>query len=210
MNNQDKITSIKTWLGSGTIILFGRPFAGKDFQSKQLARLFGGNAASSGDILRNSVLPKHAEEAMAIGELIPTIDFVNVVLPYLSQPALANKPLILSSFGRWHGEEDGVIKAIKDARHPLKAVIYLEMSDDDIFNRWNTKEHSDRHNRADDSLDILKKRLAVFSEKTAPVLDYYRDLGLLMVVNGRLEKDEVTDNIISILHKRASLVLTSQ
>lgn len=210
MNNQDKINTIKAWLGSGTIILFGRPFAGKDYQSNQLAKLFDGNAASSGDILRNSVLPKHAEEAMATGELVPTIDFVNIVLPYLSQQSLANQPLILSSFGRWHGEEEGVIQAVKDSRHPLKTVIYLEMSDNDIFNRWDAEEHSDRHNRVDDSLNILKKRLAVFSEKTSPVLDYYKKLDLLITVDGRPTKDEVTNNIIDSLYKKASRVLTSQ
>ena len=210
MNNQEKIDTIKNWLGSGTIILFGRPFAGKDYQSNQLARLFEGNSASSGDILRNSVLPKHVEEAMAVGELVPTNDFVNIVLPYLSQPALANKPLILSSFGRWHGEEEGVIRAVENSKHPLKAVIYLKMSDDDIFNRWNTKEHTERHNRVDDSLDILKKRLIVFSEKTLPVLDYYKNLGLLITVDGRPIKDEVTNNVIDTLYEKANRVLTLQ
>lgn len=210
MNNQDKINTIKAWLGSGTIILFGRPFAGKDYQSNQLAELFDGNSASSGDILRNSVLPQQAEEAMARGELVPTNDFVSIVLPYLSQPILANEPLILSSFGRWHGEEEGVIKAVKDSGHPLKAVIYLEMSDDDIFNRWNAKEHSDRHNRADDSLDILKKRLAVFSEKTSPVLDYYKELDLLITIDGRPTKNEVTNSIIDALCEKINCVLASQ
>ena len=210
MNNQEKIDTIKNWLGSGTIILFGRPFAGKDYQSNQLARLFEGNSASSGDILRNSVLPKHVEEAMAVGELVPTNDFVNIVLPYLSQPALANKPLILSSFGRWHGEEEGVIRAVENSKHPLKAVIYLKMSDDDIFNRWNTKEHTERHNRVDDSLDILKKRLIVFSEKTLPVLDDYKNLGLLITVDCRPIKDEVTNNVIDTLYEKANRVLTLQ
>lgn len=203
MNNTEKINTIKKWLGSGSIIIFGRPFAGKDFQSNKLAEYFEGNAESSGDILRNSTLPERAEQAMANGQLVPTEDFVNIVLPYLSRPELANKPLFLSSFGRWHGEEEGVIVACNNSNHPLKTVIYLEMTDDDIYKRWQAEDHSDRHNRQDDSIEVLQKRLVEFSEKTVPVLDYYIDLGLLTDIDGRPSREEVTNLIIDALYERA-------
>jgi adenylate kinase len=203
MNNSEKINTIKKWLESGSIIIFGRPFAGKDYQSNKLAEFFDGNAASSGNILRNSVLPESTEQAMIAGQLVPTEDFVNIVLPYLSQPTLANKPLFLSSFGRWHGEEEGVIVACNTAGHPIRAVLYLEMSDDDIYKRWQSEDHSERHNRQDDSIEVLQKRLVEFADKTAPVLDYYTDLGLLIGIDGRPARDEVTNLIIDALYERA-------
>lgn len=208
MNNTEKIEVIKNWLGAGSIIIFGRPFAGKDFQGHKLAEFFNGNAVSSGEILRNSPLPERAEKAMNDGQLVPTEDFVNIVLPYLSQEQLTNKPLILSSFGRWHGEEEGVMKAVEESGHPLKTVLYLEMTDDDIYNRWQAEDHNDRHNRQDDDIETLQKRLIEFSEKTVPVLDYYIDRNLLIGVDGRPPREEVTNIIIDALYERASRELS--
>lgn len=203
MNDSTKIETIKKWLGNGSIIIFGRPFAGKDFQSKKLAELFDGNSMSSGDILRSTELPPKAQEAMNTGDLVPTEDFINIVLPPLKQPQLADKPLILSSFGRWHGEEESVLKVTKESGHPLKAVVYLEMTDDDIYKRWQAEDHTDRHNRHDDTIEILQNRFKEFSEKTVPVLDFYIDMGLLIGIDGRPSREEVTENIVNALYERA-------
>lgn len=96
-------SQLKAWLGSGSINIFGRPFAGKDTQGKKLAALFDATLLGGGDILRGSTMPERIKALMRTGELIPTDDYISIVLPYLSQPALAGKPLILSSVGRWHG-----------------------------------------------------------------------------------------------------------
>jgi adenylate kinase len=77
------------------------------------------------------------------------------------------------------------------------------MTDNDIYERWQAEDHSDRHHRTDDSIEILQKRLVEFSEKTAPVLDYYTDLGLLIDIDGRPARDEVTNLIIDALYERA-------
>ena len=100
---------------------------------------------------------------MRIGKLIPSDDYVNIVLPFLSQPHLADSPLFLSSIGRWHGEEDSVIKALKKSNHPLKAVIYLNISNADSYNRWLIREtFADRQNRHDDTKEVLEIRLCLF------------------------------------------------
>lgn len=191
---------IKQWLGSGSINLFGRPFAGKDTQGNILANLFGGHLIGGGEILRGSEMPDHIKRAVRTGELIPSQDYVDIVLPYLTQEHLDKKPLILSSVGRWHGEEMGVTEALNRANHPLRAVIYIALDDNDVMDRWKDHEqHKSRSERHDDSEEILKTRFKEFRDKTIPVLEHYHDLGLLIEIDGTQTKDAVTHDILTSL-----------
>lgn len=204
MYDNTKVNAIKKWLGPGTIDIFGRPFAGKDEQGRRLVELFGGNLIGGGEILRGSTMPEHIKDYMHTGKLIPTNDYINIVLPYLSQQKLAEKPLFLSSVGRWHGEEDGVIKVLDSSNHPLKAVIYLNISNDESHNRWLAREtNNDRSNRHDDTQEVLNIRFAEFSEKTLPVIDYYHKLGLLIEIDGKGQRDEITRDIINSLFEQS-------
>jgi len=205
MYDNKKIDAIKKWLGSGSINIFGRPLAGKDYQGRRLAEIFDGNLVGGGEILRSSTMTERINGYMRTrtGKLIPSDDYVAIVLPYLDQPQLANKPLILSSVGCWHGEEEDVIKAIQKSGHPLKAVIYLDISTDDSYSRWKAREiNKDRGNRRDDSEEILKIRFAEFTEKTLPVIDYYRNQGILIEIDGKRTRDEVTNDIINALSEQ--------
>lgn len=204
MDNQEKINAIKNWLGSGSINLFGKPFAGKDNQGQRLMKLIGGNVLGGGDILRNSVIPPRSQQALKDGELIPSQDYVDIVLPYLSKSEFADQPLFLSAVGRWHGEEDGVIAALQACNHNLKAVIYLSINDDDAFNRWRIREtFRDRPEREDDTEKVLVTRLDEFNQKTMPVIDYYRQLGLLIEIDGTKTRDQVTSALIDSLYQKA-------
>jgi len=205
MYDTKKIDVIKRWLGSGSINIFGRPFAGKDAQGKRLVKLFGGNLVGGGEILRSNEIPKHANEYIKTGRLLPSNDFVDIVLPYLSQSRLANKPLFLSSLGRWHGEEDDVIATIEKSGHPIKAVIYLDISTTESHARWLAREiNNDRQDRYDDTEATLNIRFDEFSGKTLPVIGYYRNLGLLVEIDGSGSRDEVTNLIIDALYEQAT------
>lgn len=194
------------WLGTGSINIFGRPFAGKDTQGRILAETFDGTLLGGGDILRNSEIPEHVNEALHRGELVPTKDYVKIVLPYLSRNEFIGKPLILSSVGRWIGEEKGVIEALQEASHPLKAVVYLDLPEEIVLERWRALEHHDnRGGRHDDTEEILEKRLYEYREKTLPVLDEYKKLGLLIKIDGNQPADKVSQDILEAL---TSLFLT--
>lgn len=202
MHNLEKI---KKWLGSGSINIFGRPFAGKDYQGRILADIFDGHLLGGGDILRNSNIPERSQECLRRGELIPSEDYVSIVLPYLRQQRFAGKPLILSSVGRWHGEEPGVIQAVEESGHPLKAVFYLSLTDEDVHKRWKELATiNDRSDRHDDTEEILRTRFAEFNEKTIPVIDYYRENNLLIEIDGTKSKQEVTDEILINLERLSS------
>lgn len=203
MNDEIQIQKIRDWLGAGSINIFGVPFAGKDTQGKMLAELFGGVLLGGGDILRGSVIPKHVQEDMHAGRLISTDDYLQIVLPYLSQDDFKGKPLILSAVGRWHGEEAGVLEATAAAEHPLKVVIYLHVKEDVEQQRWADSRHSqDRGERDDDAAEILKTRIEEFKSKTVPVINFYRDEGMVIEVNGNQTPEDVTTDILSAMSER--------
>jgi len=205
MTNFENIPEIKRWLDTGSINFFGLPFAGKDSQARRLAQRFGGTVLSSGDIFRNSVIPPETKAMIDRGELAPTQDFINIVLPYLQKPEFAALPLMLSSVGRWHGEEEGVIGALESANHPLKAVVYLSLAEEIAFKRLVQEDIvADRGNRIDDDEDKLVTRIEEFKEKTFPVINYYREKGLLIEVDASLPKDTVEQEILDQLARRAN------
>lgn len=196
---------IKTWLGSGSINLFGIPYAGKDTQGHLLAEEFGAQLLGGGEILRNSEITPAGKAAMEAGELFPTQEYIDTVLPYLSKTEFTGSPLVLSSVGRWHGEEDGVIQALEQSGHPLKAVIFLNIDEPILYERWETaQETGDRGARADDSREKLAVRLAEFREKTLPVVEYYREKGLLIEIDASGHVMDVCRDIIDALASRAS------
>jgi adenylate kinase len=202
------ISQVADWLQSGSLNLFGRPFAGKDTQGRILADLFDGVLLGGGDILRNSVIPERSRKALHNGELIPTEDYIDIVLPYLSNDEFKGKPLILSSVGRWHGEEEGVIEATRSSNHELKAVIYLDQSEEVSWERWRKdqeeKSKGDRGDRVDDREEILQRRFTEFDSKTLPVLDYYRDnTDFYITIDAGQHGVNVTAAILEALNKLA-------
>jgi adenylate kinase len=204
MDDSEKIDKIKQWLDAGTINIFGRPFAGKDAQGKRLVQLFGGSLVGGGEILRNSVIPQRVKDNTSAGKLAPMDDYINIVLPYLNKPDFAGKPLFLSSVGRWHGEEEAVLSVLDKSGHPLKAVVYLNISESESHTRWLAREiNNDRPDRIDDTEDTLNIRFAEFQSKTVPVLDYYQKLGRLVEVDGKGPRNEITNLIIDALFKLA-------
>ena len=104
------LSTIKAWLGTGSINIFGLPFAGKDTHGAILSQLFDAPLLGGGDILRNSVIPPELKKGLDAGILFPTEEYLRIVTPYLSKPEFQSRPLILSSVGRWIGEEQGVIQ----------------------------------------------------------------------------------------------------
>lgn len=193
---QNELQAIRHWLGQGSINIFGMPFAGKDTQGNLLASLLEAELLGGGAILRGSVIPAPTRKIMEAGGLIPTAEYLRIVLPYLSQPDFDGKPLLLSSVGRWAGEEQGVLQATAAAHHPLKAVVLLTVDEQTARQRHAMADHEHRGRRADDADHIFDTRLSEFYDKTRPVIDAYHRLGLLIEVDGTAPAVEVTDAVL--------------
>ena len=203
--DKEQLSTIKSWLGTGSINIFGYPYAGKDTHGGTLSELFDAPLLSGGNILRNSVIPEDIKSLMDRGGLIPTEDYIRIVIPYLSKSEFQGRPLILSSVGRWVGEESGVLEATESSGHPTKAVIYLHLSEGVVRERWQvSQEINDREGRADDHSHALEYRLEEFKNKTLPAIEEYRKKNLLIEVNSEASKQEVLENILARLYLRAT------
>lgn len=203
---EEKISLIKRWLGTGSINIFGLPFSGKDTVGVRLAQDLNGRFLSSGLILRAAEEnDKDLLHEMSQGMLASTDKFRDIVLPYFKITELRDFPLILSSVGRWEGEEFDVISAAEDAKHPIKAVILLNISEAEIRSRWEVAQSlQDRGSREDDKVrSVLDKRIAEFIEKTMPVIQTYQKRGILLPVNGHADRESVYQDVINQLAKFA-------
>lgn len=200
--DRQKIAEVKDWLGTGSINIFGPPYAGKDTHGRELADILDAVLLGGGEILRGSKIPESVRALHRTGELFPTDVYFKFVLPYLKQSKFDGKPLVLSSVGRRQGEEIGVIEATAAAGHPIKAALYLNADDQTIWDRW---EHSDsRKNRGireDEAAEAMKVRLEEFRNKTIPVLEFYKGQNLLVEINSNSDKASVSQDIWGSLMK---------
>lgn len=200
-----KILYIKQWLGTGSVNVFGLPMSGKDTVGVRLAQAVGGKFLSSGLIIRanEELTRQHFTEK---GDLAPTDVFMDWVLPYFDKPELKDYPLVLSSIGRWSGEENAVMERAEKAGHPIKAVIILNVSEADVMARWwAVATLKDRGTRYDDSDPaVFQNRINEFRKKTSPVLLHYRSLGLLIEVQADMERDAVFSELINQLYNFAA------
>ena len=198
------IELIKKKLGTGSIDIFGLPLSGKDTVGLRLAEAIGGKMLSSGLILRAAEKEdKDLFSEMSAGKLAATDKFREIVLPYLKRPDLSQFPLILSSVGRWEGEEYDVIEAAKEGGHPIKAVILLNISEAEAKKRWEVLQTlQDRGDRSDDKVAaVLDTRIKEFIEKTMPVIETYRKRDILLPIFADTDKETVYQRVIEALAK---------
>lgn len=206
---EEKITQIKSWLGTGSINIFGIAFSGKDTTGKRLATLLGAEFLSSGDIIRdarNNARSQAIESAINVsdtGVWMPTDEFRDLVLPCLYSEDITDKPLILSMIGRWIGEEQPVMDALKRGGHDTKAVILLNLTEAEAWRRRSLAMDPDSRNigRVDDADEIkVQGRFNDFKEKTLPVIEVYRKMGILLEIDGEQDKDKVFADVIDSLY----------
>ena len=197
MNLNEKLEKIKSWLGTGSLNIFGLPMSGKDTVGMRLAENLQAKFLSSGIIIR-AYEAEQNEDMTGSGKLIPTNTFYDIILPYFSREELSNDSLVLSSVGRWSGEEDKIMEAAKAGGHEIKAVVMLDLTEEEVKNRFEAaKELNDRGERADDAnIEVFETRLAEFREKTMPVLNHYDELKMLVKVPASGSRDEVYTNVI--------------
>ena len=197
MNLNEKLEKIRSWLGTGSLNIFGLPMSGKDTVGMRLAEDLQAKFLSSGIIIR-AYEAEQNEDMTGSGKLIPTNTFYDIILPYFSREELRDDSLVLSSVGRWSGEEDKIMEAAKAGGHEIKAVVLLDLTEEEVKNRFEAaKELNDRGERADDAnIEVFETRLAEFREKTMPVLNHYDELKMLVKVPASGSRDEVYVNVI--------------
>ncbi|SMQ65551.1 Adenylate kinase [Devosia lucknowensis] len=188
------------------LILLGPPGAGKGTQAKILVDAYGIPQLSTGDILRAAIAAKTqlGLEAKAIvdrGDLVSDA-IVNGIVSERLDAEDCKPGFILDGFPRTIAQAEALDQMLAEKGIALDAVIEIKAEADELVKRViNRAKESSGGARADDNEEVLRKRLGVYSEQTAPLVAYYSGRGLLKPVDGMAPVDAVTAAIKSSLGK---------
>lgn len=210
------------------LILLGPPGAGKGTQAKMLTEKFGIPQISTGDILRAAVkagtpMGLKAREFMDAGALVPDEVVIGIVVERLQQED-CEPGFILDGFPRTVPQADALSENLKALGKELDAVISLEVDIEALVERLTGRRTckdcgrgyhvtfdppkvegvcdacgGELYQRDDDQEETIRKRLAVYNEQTAPLIDYYADAGLLKSLDGMQQIDKVQQEMLNLL-----------
>ena len=181
------------------LILLGPPGAGKGTQAQRLVAKYGIVQLSTGDMLRAAVkagnpVGRQAQEIMARGGLVPDDVVVEIVAQRIAQPD-ARKGFILDGFPRTVPQAAALDRMLAERSLVLDGVIELRVDEDALIKRIERRIEEMKVRgealREDDNPEVLHRRLTAYREQTAPLIDYYRDKGALITVNGMAPIPEV-------------------
>lgn len=187
------------------LILLGPPGAGKGTQAKILVDAYGIPQLSTGDILRAAIAAKTplGVEAKAIvdrGDLVSDA-IVNGIVSERLDADDCKPGFILDGFPRTIAQAEALDAMLVDKGAKLDAVIEIKADADELVRRVIQRAKESGGARADDNEDVLRKRLGVYQDQTAPLVSYYAGKGLLRTVDGMAPVDQVTAAIkVSIDH----------
>ncbi|OAM78645.1 adenylate kinase [Devosia elaeis] len=185
------------------LILLGPPGAGKGTQAKILVEAYGIPQLSTGDILRSAIAAQTplGLEAKAIvdrGDLVSDA-IVNGIVSERLDAEDCKPGFILDGFPRTIAQAEALDQMLADKGIALDAVIEIKAEADELVKRVINRAKESGGARADDNEEVLRKRLGVYSEQTAPLVAYYTERGLLKAVDGMAPVEEVTAAIKSAL-----------
>lgn len=183
------------------IILVGPPGAGKGTQAKVVSARLGVPHISTGDIFRSNVaggteLGREAQRYMDAGTLVPDSVTNAMVRDRLAQPDAA-AGFLLDGYPRNLAQVEVLADILGDTGHRLDAVVELVVDRDAITARL--LERARLEGRADDTEDVVRHRFDVYDAETAPIVEHYRAVGVLRVVDGFGPVDDVTTRVLAAL-----------
>jgi adenylate kinase len=186
------------------LVLVGPPGAGKGTQAARLADKYGIPAISTGDIFRANVkgeteLGREAQGYMSKGALVPDEVTNAMVRDRLAQDDVA-AGFLLDGYPRNPDQAVELEGMLAEHGAELDAVVEITADSDEVTRRLISR--AEIEGRADDSEDVIRKRLAVYAESTAPVTAYYEGRGLLVRVDGIGDIDAVTERLVGALRPR--------
>jgi adenylate kinase len=179
------------------IILVGIQGSGKSTQGNLLSEALSIPYLSSGHIFREmakekSPLGRYIKETMNAGYLIPDDKTLEIVEEYLGHDEYKDG-YILDGFPR-------TVPQAEAFSNGIAAVFYLKVSDKEAL--WRLAGRDEEGVREDNTLKAIMKRIDQFHAKTEPVIEYYRQKGVLHEINGEQKIDEIHAEILEKLNKK--------
>ncbi|QKJ22867.1 adenylate kinase [Poseidonibacter lekithochrous] len=207
------------------LMLFGAPGAGKGTQAKFLIEKYDIPQISTGDILRAAIADKtdmgmEAKNFMDAGQLVPDSTIIGIIKDRLAEDD-CKKGFILDGFPRTLPQAEALNSLMNDMKISLDKVISLDVPDELIveritgrrtskvtgkiyhmtFNPPVDEKEEDLIQRADDTEETVTKRLAAYHDQTAPLIDFYKNMGVIVELDGTKDVSEVTVDMLASLAK---------
>ena len=210
------------------IVMLGAPGAGKGTQAKQIAAKYGVPHISTGDIFRANLkegteLGLKAKVYMDQGLLVPDSLTLELIMDRFAKDDCVNG-YVLDGFPRTIPQAEALTEALKNNNDRLDYAIDVDVPDENIVNRMSGRRACSKcggtfhikynptkvegicnlcggelYIRDDDKPEIVTKRLVAYHEQTQPLIDYYRNEGILKTVDGTQNVDKVFEDIVAIL-----------
>jgi adenylate kinase len=185
------------------IILLGPPGCGKGTQGAILSKNMSAPRVSTGDLLRAAVkdgtpLGKKAKSFMDQGLLVPDEIILGLIEEVLGSNH-AGTGMIMDGFPRTTVQAEKVDKLLADRKMQIDKVLNFDVPDGELVKRMQGRAAAE--GRSDDTPEAFQKRLTVYREQTAPLVDYYRRRGKLADVPGMGTVEEIAVRVRKALDK---------
>ncbi len=212
------------------LVFLGPPGAGKGTQAKMLSQELGLLHISTGDILRSAVekrtpLGVKAKEYMERGELVPDDLIIALIEEVLPQQG----GFVLDGFPRTVAQAKALDRLLDSKGMSLSAVILFDVPDDTVVERLSGRRicprcgavYHVRYNppredeicdrcgakliqREDDREEVIRKRLSVYREQTAPLVEYYSERDILVKLDASRPIEEIHRRLLEILDEKGN------
>jgi adenylate kinase len=181
------------------LVLFGPPGAGKGTQAKVLQEKRGLPQLSTGDMLRAAVAARtelglKSQAIIDRGELVPDEVVIGIIAYRYDQPDCAGGA-IFDGFPRTIAQAETLDAMLAERHRQIDLVLELRVDDSILLDRVRQRIAEGKAFRADDTPDTLANRLEVYYRSTVPLLDFYRNQGKLVTVDGMAPIADVTKKI---------------
>lgn len=213
---------------SDFVVLLGPPGAGKGTQAELLSAKLTLPHISSGEIFRENLknqtdLGRLAGVYINKGELVPDDVTIAMIKDRLTKPD-CNNGALLDGFPRTPAQADALNVILEGVEGRVVAVPYIKVEKDELIKRltgrWTCPvchrvyhvefnppkspgicddDQSELFQRDDDKVETVTNRIQVYLEKTQPLIDYYQEKGVLIVINGAQKIEEVSSDLIAAL-----------
>ena len=184
------------------IVIFGAPGSGKGTQSELIINEYGLEHISTGDVLREEIkneteLGKTAKTFIDKGQLIPDELMVDILAHVYDAFGKEHKGVIFDGFPRTIPQAEALKKMLGERGHRIAAMIELDVPEDILMDRL--IKRGQQSGRSDDNEETIKKRLGVYHNQTAPLIEWPQKEGLHHHVKGFGELQEIFADIKQVI-----------
>jgi len=183
------------------VVIFGPPGSGKGTQSQKIIEKYGYTHISTGELLRHEIstgsdLGHEVKDIIGGGDLVSDHLIIDVLEVELNR--LGDVPgIIFDGFPRTINQAEELNKILKARGAAVSVMLSLEVEHDELIKRLLARKAVS--GRQDDTMAVIEKRLKVYSERTSPLVKFYREEGKLRVIDGSGSVDDTFNQIDTVL-----------